>query len=125
MNRFVTPLAKAAAVGILAAAVGIPGFALAADAGMPAAGTAAPMAKEAAMPAKAAKPMMAKTTRTMKQSTEIKALQEALNKTGAMLHVDGRWGPETHAALVKYQKGHGLKATGRIDKATRTSLNIT
>jgi len=126
MNRFVKPLSRAAATGILLAAVGIPGLALAADAGAPAAGTgmAKPVA-QATMPAKAAKPMMAKHAAKTKRSTEIRALQEALNKTGATLHVDGVWGSKTHAALVNYQKTHDLKATGRIDKATRDSLKIT
>lgn len=117
MNRFVTPLSKAAATGILLATVTIPGIALAAGAGMP--------ATEAAMPVKPAKPMTVKHATNMKRSTEIKALQEALNKSGAMLHVDGVLGPKTHAALFNYQKTHALKATGRIDKATRDSLKIT
>lgn len=127
MNRFVRPLAKTAAAGILVAAVGIPGLALAADAGTTATTPMAKTTSEATMPAKTGKPMMAKTTAKMhktKGSAEVKALQEALNKNGAVLHVDGRMGPKTHAALVKYQKSHDLKATGRIDKATRDSLKI-
>ena len=123
MNRFVKPLSKAAAAGILLAAMGIPGLALAADAGMAKPATQATM--PAAKQATAAKPMMAKHKVNIKRSTEIKALQEALNKDGAMLHVDGVLGSKTHAALVKYQKTHDLKATGRIDKATRDSLKIT
>lgn len=119
MNRFVTPLSKAAATGLLLATVAIPGLALAANAG------AAKAATEAAMPAKVAKPMTVKHATAMKGSREIKVLQEALNKSGATLHVDGVLGSKTHAALVKYQKTHALKTTGRIDKATRDSLKIT
>jgi peptidoglycan hydrolase-like protein with peptidoglycan-binding domain len=36
--------------------------------------------------------------------------------------VDGVWGPETQAAVERYQRERGLAASGRIDAATRTSL---
>lgn len=128
MNRFVQPLSKVAAAGILVAAVGLPSLALAAGTGTPATGTSMtkPVA-QATMPTKASKPMMAKSTTRMtktKWTAEVRSVQEALNKHGAKLHVDGRLGPKTHAALKTYQMAHGLKATGRIDKATRHSLKI-
>jgi len=48
--------------------------------------------------------------------------QEALNKTGADLKVDGVVGHATRAALESFQKSHGLKVTGRLDKETSAAL---
>jgi peptidoglycan hydrolase-like protein with peptidoglycan-binding domain len=49
-------------------------------------------------------------------------IQEALNKNGAKLAVDGRMGKMTRTALRKYQKDNGLKVTGMVDKATKAKL---
>ena len=38
--------------------------------------------------------------------------------------VDGLMGPETQEALRKYQQTEGIKVTGRLDKGTRKSLDI-
>ena len=57
-------------------------------------------------------------------SAAVKSAQEALNKEGAALTADGIMGPKTHAALKSYQQAHGLKATGRLDKATRAALKL-
>ncbi len=57
-------------------------------------------------------------------SAKLKAVQEALNKEGASLTVDGIWGPKTRAAIKSYQQAHGLKATGHLDKATRAALKV-
>ena len=54
----------------------------------------------------------------------VKSAQVALNKEGANLSVDGKAGPNTHAAIAAYQKAHGLKVTGHLDKATRAALKI-
>src|SRR5215469_5899853 len=53
-----------------------------------------------------------------------RAAQEALNKQGATLTVDGKSGPETRAAIEAFQKAHGLKATGRLNRETRAALGI-
>lgn len=55
-------------------------------------------------------------------STAVKDAQEALNKQGAGLTVDGKMGPKTQAALKSFQQAHGLKATGKLDKATKAAL---
>ncbi|WP_297360747.1 peptidoglycan-binding domain-containing protein [Acidiferrobacter sp.] len=58
-------------------------------------------------------------------SPRIKSLQSALNrKEHAHLAVDGKMGPETRAALEKFQKAHGLKPTGHPDKATEKDLGL-
>ena len=57
-------------------------------------------------------------------SAEVKAIQEALNKDGAKLSVDGHLGKQTRAALKAYQSAHGLKTTGHADKKTREALGL-
>jgi peptidoglycan hydrolase-like protein with peptidoglycan-binding domain len=70
------------------------------------------------------KKMTKKTVKKAKASKSVMAVQEALNKNGAKLKVDGLMGKGTRAALKKYQAANGLKATGRADKATRTKLGV-
>jgi peptidoglycan hydrolase-like protein with peptidoglycan-binding domain len=54
----------------------------------------------------------------------VKAVQEALNKQGYKLKVDGLMGKHTQNALKSYQKKNGLKVTGKTDKATLAKLNV-
>ena len=57
-------------------------------------------------------------------SAHVKAMQEALNKSGANLKVDGFMGKDTRAALKKFQTEHKLKDTGTGDKETLKALGI-
>jgi peptidoglycan hydrolase-like protein with peptidoglycan-binding domain len=57
-------------------------------------------------------------------SSEVKAIQTALNKDGYKLAVDGKMGKQTHAALMKFQKANGLPATGKADAATMKKLGV-
>jgi len=54
----------------------------------------------------------------------VKQLQEALNKNGQKVKVDGVLGKETRAAIKAYQKANNLKVTGRADKATQEKLGL-
>ena len=54
----------------------------------------------------------------------VMAVQEALNRHGAKLKVDGMMGIKTRTALKRYQAQNGLKPTGRLDKATRAKLGV-
>jgi len=56
------------------------------------------------------------------KTARIEKIKQALNGNGAALKVDGKWGPKTTAALKDFQKAHGLKATGHLNKSTRTQL---
>ena len=60
----------------------------------------------------------------MAMSTDVKSAQSALNKSGAKLHVDGKMGPSTVAALKAYQKSHNLTVTGMLDAKTKTALGV-
>ncbi len=66
------------------------------------------------------------TTLARKQhgSARVEAVQRALNQHGASLKVDGQIGPTTREALKKFQTDNGLKANGRIDKATLDKLGV-
>jgi peptidoglycan hydrolase-like protein with peptidoglycan-binding domain len=55
---------------------------------------------------------------------KVKAVQEALNKAGAHLKVDGMMGKKTRKALKKFQKRNDLKVTGKLDAETLGKLGI-
>ena len=45
-----------------------------------------------------------------------KEIQTALAKRGYNPGpIDGRWGSKTSAALKRFEKGHGLRADGKLD----------
>lgn len=78
-----------------------------------------------AAPADAAQTMKTMPKKHMSMgNASVKAAQQALNKGGANLAEDGKYGPKTKKALMSFQKANGLKATGRLDKATKTALKI-
>lgn len=54
----------------------------------------------------------------------IKALQEALNKQGIAVKVDGVLNDETRAAIRNYQSQHHVPVTGEPDKATLDKLGV-
>jgi peptidoglycan hydrolase-like protein with peptidoglycan-binding domain len=91
------------------------------------AATALPLTTTSADAATQQKPAAAHVTKKKmvhKGSAAVKSMQEALNKNGAKLSVDGKMGPKTRAALKSFQQGHGLKATGKLDAATKKALGI-
>ena len=54
----------------------------------------------------------------------VKALQEALNKQGIVVKVDGVLNEETRAAIRRYQSQHHLPVTGDPDRATLDKLGV-
>jgi hypothetical protein len=54
----------------------------------------------------------------------IKALQDALNKQGIAVKVDGILTDETRVAIRKYQSQHHLAVTGEPDKPTLDKLGV-
>jgi peptidoglycan hydrolase-like protein with peptidoglycan-binding domain len=57
-------------------------------------------------------------------SDHVKAIQSALNKNGYHVKVDGKMGPQTETALMKFQKANGLPITGKADAATLKKLGV-
>jgi peptidoglycan hydrolase-like protein with peptidoglycan-binding domain len=60
----------------------------------------------------------------MMSSQEVKSVQEALNKDGYKLTVDGVMGNHTRSALKNFQKKNDLKVTGKPDSQTLAKLDI-
>jgi len=55
---------------------------------------------------------------------EIKLVQQALNKDGYKLKVDGILGMHTSSAIKNFQKKNDLKVTGQPDQMTLAKLNL-
>jgi peptidoglycan DL-endopeptidase CwlO len=55
---------------------------------------------------------------------EVEHVQEALNRSGASLAIDGIWGTKTEVALKQFQQQHALKVTGHLDHKTRQDLSL-
>lgn len=58
--------------------------------------------------------MASNTLRPGDSGDSVKSLQEALNKAGANLDVDGKFGPLTEKALRKYQADNGYRVNGVV-----------
>ena len=54
----------------------------------------------------------------------VRGIQQALKDQGEDVQVDGVWGPETQAALGKYQQQEGIDAQGQINMETLSSLEV-
>lgn len=55
-------------------------------------------------------------------SSEVRALQEYLNGRGAGLVVDGRFGPNTKAAVEAFQRAAGIRVDGVVGPETRDAM---
>jgi peptidoglycan hydrolase-like protein with peptidoglycan-binding domain len=54
---------------------------------------------------------------------EVRQLQQTLDKKGfSVKKVDGVWGPNTEAALRKFQKDNNIKASGQLTQETISEL---
>jgi peptidoglycan hydrolase-like protein with peptidoglycan-binding domain len=55
----------------------------------------------------------------------VRQVQERLRQTGAYQgRVDGVWGPDSQAALDRFQQSRGLQVTGQLNPATVTTLGL-
>ncbi len=55
---------------------------------------------------------------------DVRKLQEALNKSGATLETDGKFGPATKSAVENYQRSHNLDADGVAGPKTLAALGM-
>jgi uncharacterized protein involved in outer membrane biogenesis len=111
------------AAGGIAAAAGTPGGAReAVHSAAKEAGAAQPSKKPEAGNGTAPKPNAAEAA---PQRDKITRIQEALRKAKIGVKVDGVLGPQTQAALRRFQASHGLKQTGIPDRATVLALGLT
>jgi peptidoglycan hydrolase-like protein with peptidoglycan-binding domain len=66
-------------------------------------------------------------TRTLRRGNEgndVMRLQEALNRAGATITIDRRYGRGTRAAVESFQRARGLKADGVAGPATLQALGV-
>lgn len=77
----------------------------------------------AASTAQAQMPAPQASSSVLSRST-VSALQEALNKQGIAIPVDGVLGAGTRAAIRQFQTQHHLQVTGEPDKATLDKLGV-
>lgn len=57
--------------------------------------------------------------------SQIRELQQALNKQGFDAgNVDGKWGPETEAALRNFQQKQGMQGDGQLNMQTVEALGL-
>jgi peptidoglycan hydrolase-like protein with peptidoglycan-binding domain len=119
----VSPVGLALATALLAApaVAQAPASPAAPAAPAPAAAPPTTTASPSAAPAKPAHTHAGKASAAT-HTQRVERLQTALNSNGATLTVDGKMGPKTSAALMAFQKAHGLKATGHVDKETIAAL---
>lgn len=138
MDRVTRQLAKAGAALIVGAGMLLPGLAVAgstAQTTMPSTSQSKMQTSQPATTTAANQPAMqpkATTENVAKQvanmgyaNEEVMNVQQALNKMGFKLRVDGLYGPKTRAAVRSFQSQHGLTANGKLDQATLAKLNIT
>jgi len=90
----------------------------------PAPAPAAPAAAPAPAPAPAApKASTGHAATHATSATKVKEAQQALQQAGLYKgKVDGKFGPQTKAAVKEFQKENGLKPTARLDSATMKKL---
>ena len=55
---------------------------------------------------------------------EVREIQRALNRFGAGLEVDGKFGTNTKLAVMAFQGAHGLPADGAVALPTRRALGL-
>ncbi|HZU88257.1 MAG TPA: peptidoglycan-binding domain-containing protein [Stellaceae bacterium] len=57
--------------------------------------------------------------------SQVKEVQQRLKAAGAYNGpIDGRMGTQTQQAIAQFQKKHGLRQTGTLDRQTMAALNI-
>jgi peptidoglycan hydrolase-like protein with peptidoglycan-binding domain len=54
----------------------------------------------------------------------IKQAQQQLSSNGQEVQVDGKLGPQTQAALKKFQESKGLQPSGQLDQQTLAALGM-
>ena len=84
---------------------------------------AAPV-KKPEMNSKVAKVNTKVASPAMDSATAMKKVQAALNTKGEKLTVDGKSGPQTKAAIKRFQSKNSLPSTGKADSKTMAKLGI-
>jgi peptidoglycan hydrolase-like protein with peptidoglycan-binding domain len=70
-------------------------------------------------------PVLREGTNAQWPPATVRSLQYLLDAHGAKLTVDGAFGPRTNAAVLAFQRAHGLPANGVVDATTWKALIVT
>src|SRR5260370_949261 len=55
---------------------------------------------------------------------DVRVLQRMLRAAGFRISTDGSFGPQTGRAVRRFQRAHGLSASGVVDSATAHALQV-
>ncbi|MHB8368544.1 MAG: peptidoglycan-binding domain-containing protein [Leptospirales bacterium] len=91
---------------------------------LPVQGAVAADAAKATAKAPAKKATVKKAVKKHAPSAFWKKVQTALIAKGAKIKADGFAGSATHKAILAFQKANKLKATGKINAATKKALGL-
>ena len=69
------------------------------------------------------KPLSGETMARRDHGGNVRSLQEHLNRNGARLDADGKFGPKTQKAVEDYQRKNQLNVDGKVGKQTMGALN--
>jgi peptidoglycan hydrolase-like protein with peptidoglycan-binding domain len=99
----------------------VPAMASTAGSGVPATSVSASAATQTLQPW----PVLSQGSNRTWPLVTVRSLQYLLNAHGAKLAIDGLFGPKTKAAVITFQRSHGLAVTGVVNADTWRSLIIT
>ena len=117
--------ATAVSAGLVTGITAVPAMASTAGPGVPATSvTAAAVSATATAQTLQPWPVLSQGSNNTWPLVTVRSLQYLLNAHGAKLAVDGLFGPKTKAAVITFQRSHGLAATGVVNAGTWRSLIV-
>ena len=122
-----TTIAAVTTAVLVAGAAGAAALPAAAATSAPAVPAASATLLSASVPAQALQPwpVLKQGPNSVWPKVTVRSLQYLLNARGAKLAVDGTFGKQTKAAVIKFQRAHHLTADGVIRAATWRALVVT
>lgn len=113
--------ATAVSAALVTGLTAVPAMASTAGPGRPAASVPATAAAQVLQPW----PVLSQGSNSTWPRVTVRSVQYLLNAHGAKLAADGLFGPKTKAAVITFQRSHGLAATGVVNAGTWRSLIVT
>ncbi|GAB4060146.1 peptidoglycan-binding domain-containing protein [Uliginosibacterium sediminicola] len=67
---------------------------------------------------------VAKSVTNLKRSIDVRNAQAVLSAAGYAVFADGFMGPQTNAALKRFQEEKGIPVTGELDRETMAAMKL-